>query len=186
MKTPSFDKYLMPLDSPIAQGTPVTPHVPWEWSIKQKIQAHKIRSSIGQFNNLSGTNNNTNITNGTFTTSVFNTGTINNSVFSGTISQPSVTGGTFLNPTDNTGTYNTSAFNNGTLGTCLGQGGTYNNVTLGTPSVTGGTANFGSYQAGGVAGVTGTAIYVKTIDFVGGTYTVGTVITKNGIITSIN
>jgi len=79
----------------------------------------------------------------------------------------------------------------GVYGTALYQGGTLanaviNNPTIGTPALSGGTLNPAVYQIGGTVGATGTAIYVKTVNFAGSTVTNGTVITNNGIVLSIN
>lgn len=70
-------------------------------------------------------------------------------------------------------------------------GGTITNVslvtpTIGTPSLTGGTVDPILYKAGGTVGVDGTVVYVKTVDFVGGTVTNGTIIFTKGIVTTVS
>jgi hypothetical protein len=64
--------------------------------------------------------------------------------------------------------------------------GTLGTMTIGTSLIQGGTSNAGTYQVGGTAGATGTAVYVKTVDFVGSTTTLGTIVVQKGIVTTIN
>lgn len=79
----------------------------------------------------------------------------------------------------NTGTYTsiTLAGQNNVLGTM--QNGVY-----GTAQYTGGTANLAAYQTGGTAGISGSIVYVKTINFAGSTTTLGTLSYTNGLITN--
>lgn len=178
----------MPNNSPIT-GSGTERQTAWQFGMSQDVQSNKLRSSIGIFQNLSGTITGNSLDTGTINASLFKNGTIQTSVFSGTISQPSVTGGTFTNPLITTGTANTSAFNNGTLGTPQINNGTFNNGVIGTPSLTGGTLtpsleNAGSYQTGGTGGISGSIVYVKTVNFAGSTTTMGTLVFTNGLITA--
>jgi hypothetical protein len=153
------NKYLQPLGSPIDNTNVQQKFIPWKWGVAQGVQLRNIRSSSGQFKNLSAgeIGSIVSITGGTISASSFKSGTINNSIFSGTISQPSVTGGTFINPVINTSTISTSIFQNGTI-----SGGTVNNAVLGTPNITGGTVN-AVLQASGTQGI-GTVIkYVVSV-----------------------
>ena len=130
---------------------------------------------------------------GTFTNSrLINNGTWN----SGTLGTPAITGGTFTSgvgnalilgsPAVTSGTFTSSVLNSNTVGTPAITGGSMNNATFGTPEITGGTLNPTVYQIGGTVGVTGTAIYVKTVNFAGSTTTLGTIIVNTGIVTTIN
>lgn len=97
-----------------------------------------------------------------------NTGLI---VTAGTISSIAFASGTL-----STGTITTSLFNLGTINTSV----------IGTPNLTGGTLNPTAFQGGGTVGVSGTAVYVKTVNFGGSSTTLGTIVSQNGIITTIN
>ena len=171
MKTPTHNKYLQPLESPVDTSTPQAKYVPWEWGVRQGVQTKKIRSSTGYFKKLSAgqIGSVTSITGGTITSSSFNQGTITNSSFQGTISQPVSSGGTFTNPTVNTGTLNNSLYT-----------GTLNNGVLGTPNINGGTVN-SVLQATGTAGTSGSIVYMKTA---GPTF--GTLNFANGLIVSFS
>jgi hypothetical protein len=87
----------------------------------------------------------------------------------------------------------------GTLNVQNSSTGTYTNITLtGTTLLTGtiaggvvnstvgGTVNGTTYQVGGTQGVSGLGTYVKSIDWVGSTVTLGTFATTNGITTVFN
>ena len=109
--------------------------------------------------------------------SLINNGTWNN----GTFGTPAITGGTFTSGVGNALTLGSPAVTSGTFTSSV-----LNSNTIGTPVITGGTANMALFQTGGTSGVTGTSIYVKTVNFAGSTTTLGTIISNNGIITSIN
>jgi hypothetical protein len=175
--TAQLDKYGFPVNSPISPGTIGDSEIPWRFGIRQKIQAHKIRASTGQFHNLSGTFSGTTVlTNVTVTSSVVQTGTISNNLIVG-------------------GTVTLTNFTNGTAANILSSGGTANNQTMGTPKIVGGTidgAVFGTpsgtvnplaYLINGTAGASGSVIYVKTVS--PGT-TFGTMNFNNGIITTFS
>ena len=118
-----------------------------------------------------GTINNTKIAGtpeliGTFTNSrLINNGTWNN----GTLGTPAITGGTVTSSVLNANTVGSPSITSGTFTTSV-----INNSTIGTPAVTGGTINPSVYQAGGTAEVSGSIVYVKTVDFAGSTTTLGT------------
>lgn len=105
---------------------------------------------------------------------------------SGTLSSPVI--GT-MNATGGTATNLTLV--TPTVGTPTVTGGTATNITLvtptiGTPALTGGTVNPIQFNCGGTVGVSGTAIYVKTVDFSGSAVTYGTIVFTKGIATSVS
>lgn len=94
--------------------------------------------------------------------------------------------GTYSNITLAGTTQVTGTIQNGVFATPTLSGGTYTNAVINNPALSGGTLNPGLYQIGGTAGATGSIVYVKTVDFVGSTTTVGTVRFSSGVIYSAN
>lgn len=164
-----INKFGFPEGAPVTSGVPSSPVVPWQYGAKQGFLTYRVRASQGIFTKVTAKTSGT-TTQGTYDKSLFENGTVTNSV---------ITGGTETNPVINTGTVNTSAFDNGTLGTCQITGG-----TVGTALIAGGTSNQAAYQTGGTAGVSGSIVYVKTVNFAGSTTTLGTLQFLNGLIVS--
>lgn len=119
-----------------------------------------------------------------------NTGTYTNIILAGTPNLVgTLTNGVLANNTIGTPLLTGGTVNNVTMGTPAVTGGTLtssvlNTNTIGTPSVTGGTVN-SVYQSNSIAGVGGSVVYVKTVNFAGSAITTGTVVVNGGIITSI-
>lgn len=108
------------------------------------------------------------------------------------------TGGTALfsyNPTTGVITINGSLVSN------VVNSGTYQNIVIsgnnqvnGTfvagnyeiPQITGGTVNPLVYQAGGTPGVSGSVVYVKSVNFAGSVVSLGTLVFSGGLITSFS
>ncbi len=178
---PQLDEHLHPVGSGMQMGT-FKGVVPWQFAIKQKLKVNNLIASTVYAKNLSVSGAGTiPISNGTFTSSLYNMGTIANSLLTGgTVNTSIWQGGTINGITSEGGT-----LNNGVYGSPQINGGTLINGVLGTPSLTGGTVNPAVYQAGGTVGVAGTFVYIKTIDFIGQTDTLGTIKILNGIVTSI-
>ena len=167
MIPPSLNKYLQP-NGPVTSGTQ-TNNMKFDATFQdgaisgRKIHNFNFSSGQGGTLGLGGTQNgdgvlNVNSANGTTVVRLDNTG-IN--IFSGTITGVMVTTTTI-------------------------QSGTINNAIIGTSNLVGGTANMDLFKTGGTSGVSGTSIFVKTVDFVGSAVTYGTIKSVNGIVVGIS
>ncbi len=185
-----LNKYLMPLDSPIAAGSNFVNAIDWDiYHPRDVVSSIHVRnisfsSLMGGTATLGGVTNGNgllivNNAGGTQVVRLDNTGIV---ITAGTISGVQFTGTT----TQFTGTFDTITMTgqnilNGTLtNNKLITGGTIQNLLTNS-----GTVNGTVFQANGTVGVTGAGTYVKTINFAGSTSTLGTITVTNGLITSI-
>lgn len=176
MKVKTLDPYLRPANAPIAKPPEYLGNVqadnmfePHPYPENIQIQKGTFNTTLGGVLTLYDTTGGTKIltvdpdtgqviiSSGTIS-QILNLGTINSAIFTGTQTNSNVfSGGTYSGRHE---------------GTTIGN---INNATIGTPSLSAGTVNPSLYQAGGTSGVDGSIIYVKTVDFVGSTTTLGTV-----------
>ena len=163
-----FNKYMQPLNSPA--GTPSEYKMALDWDINRErtpylnptqVSKGTVQTNLGGILDLRDKTGGTSILTYNPTTGVV--------TILGSLVAQSVNTGTYTSITIAGNNPITGTLQNGVYGTALFKGGTVNAILQ---------------NNAGTPGVAGTAIYVKTVDFVGSTTTLGTLQFSDGLLIS--